>query len=79
MSAAALAGAIALGLIVGAAGVLCLWTAWRYDRPRPTPARALEVAAWWTGQALWWAALLLLAGGRVGAGARAAWYALGRA
>lgn len=68
--------AFAFGLLVAAAAGACLWIAAFHERPALT-ASWLVVGAWWLGQGLAAVLLFVLAGGILGAVARAAWLLVG--
>lgn len=64
---------VAGGLVLGAFGALALFTAWRYQRPDPARATALEVALWWTGHAVAWSSVTIVAGFLFGLASAGAW------
>jgi hypothetical protein len=68
----AFALALPAALLLAAAGGFCCWVALTAERPNGSTLR-LWAAAWWTGTALAWGLVALLAGGLVAVGARMVW------
>jgi len=63
---------IALEILLSLVALFAVATALLTERPA-APVPLLSRMVWWLGWALAWAAVLLLAGGIVGLGARAVW------